>query len=202
MTTEERLQNLEQELSRVRRRNRWLSGAVMLCLGISLAFWAFRPPAATAQDGTNWWEKAPIVELPVATVEPASAQPSDGVLKEVRANKFVLVDDDGKMLAQLGVDVFGPTLSLSDKNDKVRAWLGVDEDGPLLQLSDDKGKVRALLGADEDVSGLSLFDDKGKGRCTIGAAATIHEDGRKTTYPESSIWLFGPDGKGLWSAPQ
>ncbi len=40
MTTEERLERLEQELACVRRRNRWLVVGLVLCLGASVVVWA------------------------------------------------------------------------------------------------------------------------------------------------------------------
>jgi len=40
MTTEERLENLERELARANRRNRWLVIGLVLCLGASVVVWA------------------------------------------------------------------------------------------------------------------------------------------------------------------
>ena len=40
MTTEERLENLERELARAKRSNRWLLAGLGLCLGASLVVWA------------------------------------------------------------------------------------------------------------------------------------------------------------------
>jgi hypothetical protein len=40
MTTEERLENLERELARAKRRNRWLLTGLGLCLGASVFVWA------------------------------------------------------------------------------------------------------------------------------------------------------------------
>jgi hypothetical protein len=35
----------------------------------------------------------------------------------------------------------------------------------------------------------------------LGAGQTITPDGRKITYPESSMRLFNPEGKVIWSVP-
>lgn len=169
MTTEERLEKLEQKLSRVRRRNRWLFGTVILCLGIGLAFCAFRPAA---------------------------------VQRDILANQFILVDAYGKLRASLTVRAEGPMLALYDEKGDLRAGLAVDAEGPGLALLDEKGEGRASLAVRAEEPALALYDEKGTVRCSIGATATNHADGRTTTYPESSIHLFGPDGKGLWSAPQ
>jgi len=40
MTTEERLENLERELARAKRCNRWLIAGLVLCLGASVVVWA------------------------------------------------------------------------------------------------------------------------------------------------------------------
>jgi len=39
MTTEERLENLERELARANRRNRWMVAGLALCLGASIVVW-------------------------------------------------------------------------------------------------------------------------------------------------------------------
>ena len=52
-------------------------------------------------------------------------------------------------------------------------------DGPILEVLDENGKLRAKMGA-------TLF---------------VSPDGRRTIYPESSLLLFGADGKVIWSAP-
>jgi len=40
MTTEERLENLERELARAKRRNRWLLAGLVLWLGTSVVVWS------------------------------------------------------------------------------------------------------------------------------------------------------------------
>jgi len=45
MTTEERLENLECELARAKRRNRWLLAGLILCLAASVALWALNRDA-------------------------------------------------------------------------------------------------------------------------------------------------------------
>jgi len=35
----------------------------------------------------------------------------------------------------------------------------------------------------------------------LGTGRTVLPDGREITYPESSLRLFGPDGKTIWHAP-
>ncbi len=68
--------------------------------------------------------------------------------KTVRANAFILVDEQG----------YGGF----DKKGKVRAWLGTDKDGPRVVLNDEQGYGGASLAVTEDGPGLDLFDAKGK----------------------------------------
>jgi len=44
MTTEERLENLERELARTKRRNRWLVIALIVCLGVLVLMFALVMP--------------------------------------------------------------------------------------------------------------------------------------------------------------
>jgi len=45
-----------------------------------------------------------------------------------------------------------------------------------------------------------LSDENGKDRFLAGKARTVTPDGKIIEYPESSLILFGPDGKVIWSA--
>ena len=119
MTTEERLDHLERQLSRANRRNRWLLAGVGLCLGIGLVAWTFRPTAATAQ-------------------------PAGAALKVVRATRFVLEDEKGKLRAMLAMDKDGPGLVLYDEKGNMRVLLAMGKDGPGIILCDEKEKPRWL----------------------------------------------------------
>jgi hypothetical protein len=217
MTIEERLENIERELGRVKRRNRWLLGAILLLVGGLVAAWAFKTTVTTAQ-----------------------AQGA-GAVKEVRANSFVLEDENGKgrailftlqdetdlllwggngkSYARLNVTKDGPKmalydesgkscaalnffedeprLTLGDENGKIRVWLSLVKGCPVLNLYDQNGKRRTGLSA---APGLALWDEKGQIRFAAGKAGTKSPDGKTIEYPESSLILFGPDGKVIWSA--
>jgi hypothetical protein len=176
MTIEERLEKLERELSRAKFRNRWLLAGVGLAVGIGLVAWAFGPTAALAQS-------------------------TRAALTEVRANSFILEDENGKVRAMLITTKDGPRLSLLDENGKPRAGLGVSKDGPSLSLYDENGKDRAGMAMTKDGPKLGLFDENGVRRTMLGAASTVTPEGKTITYPESSLLLFSPDGKTIWSAP-
>ena len=80
-------------------------------------------------------QKTPTEQAPA----PDSAQ------KVVRANEFVLEDENGKMQASLSVIKEATILVLLDHNGKVRVSLSVDKDGPGLFLSDDSDRMRVVL---------------------------------------------------------
>ena len=104
MTIEERLEKLERQLGRAKRRNYWLLVGLAVCVGLGGVAWAFRP-------------------------EPARAQPALNAVKEIRANRFILEDKQGKTRAQLTVYSDGPRLSLFDQQGKVGAELAGTEGG-------------------------------------------------------------------------
>ena len=125
-----------------------------------------------------------LVWIVAGMVNRAEAQ-WGGVPTVIRANAFLLEDKNGKVRARLavvsGFPLVGkdaPSLILADENGEPRAWLSVDKDGPALTLYDQNGKTRAVLGAGQEVF-----------------------LGGRTKYSESSLRLFGADGKGIWQAP-
>ena len=64
------------------------------------------------------------------------------------------------------------------------------------------GRIRicAALTVDKDGPGLRLLDENGKARFVAGKETTETPDGKIIEYPESSLILFGPDGKIIWRA--
>lgn len=100
----------------------------------------------------------------IGTAGRAQAQKPGEVGKAIRANRFVLEDGNGDVLAALTMlDQTRPGLVLYDASGQVRAGLVMTADGPSLGLSDENGQVRAALGASKDGPMLSLFDENGKG---------------------------------------
>ncbi len=94
---------------------------------------------------------------------------SDAVPDLVRAHRFELLDENGKMRAALGVDKDGPGLVLRDQNEKARAALAVYKKGSGLDLTDEAGKVRAALVVDKKGPWLALLDENEKVRATLDA---------------------------------
>lgn len=201
MTTEERLEKLEAELATAKRNNRRLMAGVGLVLGVFILFVAVR-----------------------AITGVAYSQAGGDVEKVIRANKFEVVDNQGRTRAIFtevtsgaGLAIFdekgktqillsmdketGPALILHDETSDFSATLSVKKVGPALSLNDERGNIRAGLVVMEEGPSLSLYDKKGASRARFGVSQTGTPDGKSITYPESSLHLFGPDSKVIWSAP-
>ena len=71
----------------------------------------------------------------------------------------------------------------------------------MLAFYDAQGKHRAALSILGDEPKLILYDEQGQDRASVGVDVTTTKTGVETTYPESSIRLYGPDGFTLWSVP-
>jgi hypothetical protein len=160
MTIEERLEVVERELAPSRRRTRRMWVALGLAGAVCAIVWSLTTTTGSAQ-----------------------AQCTSG--KVIRANKFIVEDENGKNRAILCADTEGAglwlsdengkycaelialkngssRLSLSDKNGKALTELLARKDGTELWLKDDFGIPRAVLAATKDGSGLVLLDKYGK----------------------------------------
>jgi hypothetical protein len=167
MTIEERLESMEREVGRIKRRNRWLLGAILLLVGGLVAAGVFK-----------------------TMITPVQAQGA-GTAKVIRAEAFVVEDENGKDRIMLNVTKDGPILALFDEKGKVRAGLGVAKTGLWLWLYDEKGasKPRAALGISPFGPGLTLYDENIKPR----VALTVDKDG-------PIMMLLDEKGKIIWSA--
>ena len=79
----------------------------------------------------------------------------------IQAKAFQLVDDNGKVRAELGMNEGHPELKLVDDNGKVRAELGMNEGHPELKLLDSEGESRLRAGVIYDESYLIVGKDFG-----------------------------------------
>jgi hypothetical protein len=150
MTTDERIEKLEKGLASARRLNRWLLAAVATLavavagMGLAMVFCAFG--ISPARDCMT--------------------------VKEVRADRFVVVDENGKERAVLGSGgKWGPSLSLLDENGECRASLNLLGGVPSLTVSDSLRGVTLYVGQDE--VGLTLVDHQkrtDRAQLTLGNA--------------------------------
>ena len=157
------LGRLEREVRREKRRNRWLLAAVGLGLmGVILA-WTLANTATTAQ-----------------------AQGS----KVIRANQFLLEDENGKPRASLFLHSDGPVLALLDENGKPRATLAAAKAGLALSLHDEMSRTRAALRLDKDGPVVSLACENG----TTCLRLSVNKDGPR-------LVLWDEHGKAIWTEP-
>jgi hypothetical protein len=153
MTTDERIEKLEKGLASARRLNRWLLAAVGLALGVWILAGTFGPTMAAAPAG-------------------------GGAVKEVRANRFVVEDENGKVRAVLAVH----RKENSNVPNPPRAPGSLPPPPPLF----DKDYMRLE-------TTLELFDVNGKVRICMGVAQS--EGGGLFGPLQTGLYLFGASGK-------
>ncbi|MCX6575298.1 MAG: hypothetical protein NTV82_02770 [Candidatus Aminicenantes bacterium] len=220
MTIEERLENMERELGHLKRRNRWLLGAVFLVAGGLIVPGMFETTAIRAQSQNP--RTAQEIRARSFILEDENGIPRAMLIVDKDGSRLSLHDETGKGRVALGALKDGPGLTLIDKNGTGRAGLAVIKDGPGLMLNDENGDTRAVLGALKDGPVLALYnennanrvgltvtkdgpnlamhDKNGTARFVAGKFAIEMPNGKTIEYPESSLVLFGPDGKIIWSA--
>ena len=161
MTTDERFEKMEGQLARMRWFNYCLI-CIVLALGVWFIWKTFGPEKALARFSG----------------------------KVIRANSFIVEDENGKPRASLSVLKGGPALLLNDENGKLSALLEVIKEGPRLWMHDENGKARVMLLLAKEGAGLSLSDENGMTR----AGLHMGKDGPK-------LVLYDENGKQIWRAP-
>ena len=112
-------------------------------------------------EGQNKWMRVGFLVMCVGLVV-FFVVDAGNVPEEIRAKKFIVVDEKGKSRGGLGVSSDGPGLFLHDENGRIRAGLSASSAGPGLGLHDENEKLRALLSVTSEVTGLGLYDKNGK----------------------------------------
>lgn len=100
----------------------------------------------------------------------------------IRANRFLVEDENGKPRVTLTVSKDGPKLILMDK--KPRATLGVNKDGPVLDMLDENGKTSVMMSVTKDAQMLIMMDENDK----IRAGLSMSKD-------ETKLGLYDENGK-------
>jgi hypothetical protein len=189
MTIEERIESLELQLERSRKRFYWLCVGMGLCFAAALMVWI-------AGQGVT------------------AAQTPAGKLGEVHASKFILEDQTGIQRAVLAVDKNGVALELVDETDAVRAHLMVIKEGPVLNLRDRAGRPRVQLAAlsDNSMAGISLYNENGVSLAQLNLtrggypALTLFGNDAKprivlgVTPTGPTMIAYDQQGKAIWSA--
>jgi hypothetical protein len=132
MSIEERLRQLEQEITKQKRRNRGLLAA-LAAVAVSMIFaFALMGPLGGAEAE------------------------SDG---QVVAREIILVDENGNARLRLGASQDQPGLALLGANGKPFAVLSAHGDGSFLILNNNRGQTRLALSVDSDGAGINVFDN-------------------------------------------
>jgi hypothetical protein len=87
--------------------------------------------------------------------------------KEIRANRFVLEDENGKKRAELSMLIGGPGLTLYDGDGLPRASLVLIEGTAALHLSDENDKSSIEVSTSKGWSTICLRDKNGKDRINL-----------------------------------
>ena len=236
MTIEERLDDMERELGHVKRRNRWLLGAILVLAGGLIVLAAAK---TTVLQGTVKELRAKRI-----TLEDENGLARVSMMGDTEMSGLWLLNDKGEPRASLSLDQYGPRLSLTAgknlpsallsandstsglnlwdekeetlvslsvnkngpglgltyKSGKPGVWLYATNVGPGLDLNDYNGESRASFGVSKLGPALTLKDEKGMPRFIAGRSELTAPGGKTFGYPESSLILFGPEGKVIWSA--
>jgi hypothetical protein len=140
---------------------------------------------------------------------------------------LLLSDADSNSTAEFGIKNHAPQFSLSDTKGSKRVFFGLapdkDEQALLTLSSKDSncsielnaqserslglflygkdGTIRSQLSTINDRPTFFFFDKKGNARISLGVTDISSPDGTETKTSESTMYLFGADGKPLWHAP-
>ena len=130
----------------------------MRSLSVILASVALLCSTAALFSRVTWGEP-----IGVDSLGPPPVQGKVAVQEEVRAKKFVLVNEEGTSTAALGSVEGQPGLVLYDHNNKRRALIALDKDGqPGILLLDANGRIRAQFDIEGNEPRLVLLDENRK----------------------------------------
>lgn len=184
MNTEERLEKLEKELARAKRRSRvMLVAVVMTVIGVFLL----------GAGGESVPKRIRAQEFDV--VDASGGVRAALLVSENGAGPSLkLYDQNGEPCVVLGMGDSGPALGLCDRTGTTRIALAMLADGePTLSLYDQNDTARAVLAifAKSGQPMLGLADQNGKSRIGLGM----------TKSGQPMLGLYDQDGKVIWRTP-
>lgn len=163
MTTEERLEKLEHELKETK-------------------------AGLTAVKCRNRWMLGGGTLLILGCLTIAA---TPGGNRTIRANGFVVEDENGKCRAMISATQSSAALMLFDGNGKVRAQMNVTTNGPGLFMTDERDKLRAQINVGKDGPGLCMTDENEKARIgmdvSFGVAGLCMTDENGKARVEASV---------------
>jgi hypothetical protein len=196
MTTEERLEKLEKELTRAKHRSCWLplvSGVA--ALAIVFAWTALKTQAQVihakgfileSEDGRKCAElSANKAWTGLVLNDKTGEVVRTKLLVYDDESELQLCDKSGEARTTLVVDERQSQLRLCDRTGTACMYLYMDEDGSRLQLCDKKGRPTAELRARNNGPQLVFRDEKERGRVML-----------LTSKDGSAFWLVDENGNG------
>jgi hypothetical protein len=144
-------------------RLRWLNLCLIVCIVLSLGFVYISKRKNVVQSG----------------------------VKEIRASRFIVEDENRKPRVVLAVTPNGPELRQYDKNANERIHLGMNKDIAILSLNDENQQLSSILSASKNGPRLLLSDENGN----IRALLWVNKSG-------PNLSLSDENGKTIWSAPE
>ena len=174
------LSEMQQEVAAMRRRCRWSTGAGLAAAAIALI---------------------------VILTQVGGQAVQTGVVEEVRAHRFVVVDGQGKVHAEFALTDNGAKILLRDGLGRARAKLATNNTkAGLFLYGDEKSKLRAELGASETERGLWLYDELGTRRAALSMEEELVYLDVQGTIPATrlaapSLVLYNESRMRVWSAP-
>ncbi len=201
---------MEERLNRLERENHRMKQAGVVALAVIAA--------VVLMGQATGGKVAKVVEAEKFVLRDAEGKPRARLESLPSGSvRLALLDKNENIQSVLGVGVGRPSLVLAGRNNKTilttsflsisgksRLTLAVLPSGEQsLVLTDNTGRTRAELAIEVDGSStFGLFDRTGTARAVLGSISLENaETGVIEKRPESSLVLFGNDGKGIWSAP-
>jgi hypothetical protein len=130
--------------------------------------------------------------LGLGSVGRALAQKTGEASRTIRANEFVLEDENGHTRAMLRMTASGPMLALYDEGFNPHIVLQAAKGGSALILMDENGKPRISLNANVTAGpGLALRDGDGVYRVIVA----------NTVESGPGITLYNRKASRIWGAP-
>ena len=138
-----------------------------------------------------------VVVAGVALIRPLGSQEAKEP-KTVRAERFELLDDKGRVRGVLGMKGESALLLLADEKAQSRCSLSATKDGSGLTLSDEHGKGDLHLVTGKEGSAIVLEDANGKSRLEISVLRDAPEVWLSDADQNArAILRVGKDGPGL-----
>lgn len=115
--------------------------------------------------------------------------------------RFTIDTDQQNTFMYLYAKGIGPRIILSAGSQDAFVGIFSERNGSARLVTGVSEKTYTALGHAGGNAYIRMQDQEGVGRLAIGHTVTTLPDGTERRHPVSSIWLFGSDGKALWSAP-